>query len=119
MKTSNSFKISIFSLKLFESKRPFLHLTQILSAKHFSPIKINTHKKAKLKAILETSTFQIPEMEIFKSNGSFCKFYPNLPKTFFILKISKQPPFKYPKCKLSNLVDSGAFVKTITGKFLF
>ena len=28
-------------------------------------------------------------MEIFKSNGSFCNFYPNLPKTFFTHKMSK------------------------------
>ena len=31
----------------------------------------------------------MPKMEIFKPNGSFCNFYPNLLKTFFILKISK------------------------------
>ena len=35
--------------------------------------------------ICETRT----KMEIFKSNGSFCNFYPNLPKTFFTHKMSK------------------------------
>ena len=45
MKKSNSFKISIFNLKIFELKRPFLIFTQILSAKYFSPIKINTQNK--------------------------------------------------------------------------
>ena len=35
------------------------------------------------------STFEVPKMEIIQSNGSFFNFYPNLPKTFFILKISK------------------------------
>ena len=35
--------------------------------------------------ISETST----KMEIFKSNGPFCNFYPYLPKTFFIHKMSK------------------------------
>ena len=56
-------------------------------------------------------------MEIFKSNRSFCRFYPTLPRTFFILKMSKQAPFTYPKGKLSSQMDSGAFAKTITRKF--
>ena len=30
---------------------------------------------------------QIPKFEILISNGSFCNFYSDLPKTFFILKI--------------------------------
>ena len=29
------------------------------------------------------------KMEVFKSNGSFCNFNSNLPKTFFIQKMSK------------------------------
>ena len=29
------------------------------------------------------------KMEIFKSNRSFCNFYPNLPKTSFKHKMSK------------------------------
>ena len=36
------------------------------------------------------STFQIPNFEIFISNESFCNFYSNLPKTFFILKTNKK-----------------------------
>ena len=35
------------------------------------------------------STFQMPKMEVSKSNGSFCNFYANLPKTFFLLEMSK------------------------------
>ena len=35
------------------------------------------------------STFQMPKMEVSKSNGSFCNFYTNLPKTFFLLEMSK------------------------------
>ena len=35
--------------------------------------------------IFETTT----KMENFKSNGSFCNFYPNLPKTSFIHKMKK------------------------------
>ena len=45
MKIINSFKISTFNLKLFESKRPFLLFIQILLAKYFSPIKITTQNK--------------------------------------------------------------------------
>ena len=48
-------------------------------------------------------------MEIFKSNRSFCNFHPTLPKTFFILKMNKQAPFKYLKLKLLIQIDSGAF----------
>ena len=36
-------------MKLFQLKRPFLPFTQILPAKHFSPIKINT-RKSKIKS---------------------------------------------------------------------
>ena len=35
--------------------------------------------------ICETST----KMEIFTSNGPFCKFYPNFPTTSFIHKMTK------------------------------
>ena len=34
-------------------------------------------------------TINSSKMEIFKYNGSFCNFYPNLPKTFFINKMIK------------------------------
>ena len=47
-------------------------------------------KQSKLKAILETSTFRISKFDIFISNGSFGNFYSNLPKTLFILKMSKK-----------------------------
>ena len=33
-----------------------------------------------------------PEMGIFKSNGSFFNFHPNLPKTSFIQKMKKINP---------------------------
>ena len=36
------------------------------------------------------STFKIPKFEIFVSTGSFFDFYSNLPKTFFIFKMSKK-----------------------------
>ena len=62
------------------------------------------------------STFQMPKMEVSKSNGSFCNFYPTLPNTFCILKMSKQAPFKYPKWRLSSQINGGAFVKIITRK---
>ena len=43
-------------------------------------------KMNKIKTIIsETST----KMKIFKSNGSFCDFYPILPKTSFIHKMIK------------------------------
>ena len=58
-------------------------------------------------------------MEIFMPNRSFCYFYPTLPKAFFILKMNKQAPFKYPEWKLSRQMDSGAFDKTITQIVLF
>ena len=56
-----------------KSKYPFVSLCYIQNEK-----KLNT-------IICETST----KIEIFKSNRSFCNFYPNLPKTFFIHKMSK------------------------------
>ena len=34
----------------------------------------------------------MPETDTFKWNRLFCSFYLTLPKTFFILKISKQAP---------------------------
>ena len=52
------------------------------------------------------------EMEIFKSNRSFCNFYPTLPRTFVIvLKMSKRVPCKYPKWKLPSQMDHGLFVE--------
>ena len=35
--------------------------------------------------------------ETCKSNRSFRNFSPTLPKTFYILKMSKQAAFEYPK----------------------
>ena len=59
-------------------------------------------KQSKLKATLETSTFQTLEMEIFKSNRSFCVFYPTLRETFFRLKMIKrnEKNFKIPKIEI-------------------
>ena len=54
---------------------------------------------------------------MLKSDRSFCNFDPFLPKTFFILKISKRTSFKYLKWKLSRQIHSGAFIKIITQKF--
>ena len=96
MKISNSFKISTLNLKLLESKRPFLLFAEILSTKLFPQSKYT--KQSKLKAILETSTFQIPKFEIFISMDHCVIFYSNFPKTFFILKMSK----KKPKFKMST-----------------
>ena len=42
-----------------------------------------------MKSRTRKDPFQIPKMEIFKSNEPFCNFYPDLPKTFFIFKMSK------------------------------
>ena len=39
--------------------------------------------------ICETST----KTAIFNSNGSFCNFYPNVPKISFIHKMSKNKAF--------------------------
>ena len=126
MKIKNSFKNFNIYLETFQIEETILDFTQTLSAKHFPAIKINI-QKAKLKAILEKSTFQTSKMVIFKSNGSFCSFYlksngsfcsfyPILPKTFFILNMSKQANFNSPKWKLSSQMDSGASVKIITRK---
>ena len=68
-------------------ERPKRIFEDLLIAKSTS---VRKTKQSKLKAILETSTFQIPKFEIFISNGSFCNFYSNLPKTLFILKMSKK-----------------------------
>ena len=82
-------------------------------------------KQAKLKAILEMSTFRIPKMEIFQSNGSFCNFYPNLPKNFFVLKINKskihvkRAPFKYPKWKFPSQINHSAVFKQLFSNFLY
>ena len=61
------------------------------------------------------------KMEIFKSNRSFCVFYPTLRKTFFILKMTKRnkKTLKYPKWKFSSQTDSGLFVKIITRNLFF
>ena len=63
MKISNSFKISTFNLKPFESKRPFLIFMQILSAKHFSPVRIN--ETDKIKSHIRNELFQNTQ------NGNF------------------------------------------------
>ena len=115
MKIKNSFKNFNIYLETFQIEETILDFTQTLSAKHFPAIKINI-QQAKLKAILEKSTFQTSKMVIFKSNGSFCSFYPILPKTFFILNMSKQVNFNSPKWKLSSQMDSGASAKIITRK---
>ena len=54
----------------------------------------------------------MPKFEIFISNGSFCNFYSNLPKAFFILKMSnkkssnlKWASFEYSEWKLSSQID--------------
>ena len=124
MKLSNSFKISTLNLKLLESKRPFLLFAEILSTKLFPQSKYT--KQSKLKAILETSTFQIPKFEIFISNGSFCNFYSNLPKAFFILKMSnkkssnlKWAPFEYSEWKLSSQTDHFVFFSPTLRKTFF
>ena len=91
MKISNSFKISTLRLKRFLVENPFLLFVQILSVTLFPQSKYT--RQSKLKAILETSIlpkFQIHKFEILISNGSFCSFCSNLPKTFFILKMSKE-----------------------------
>ena len=129
MKISNNFKTSTLNLKLLGSKRPFLFFAQILPAKllpQLFPFFPKYTKQSKLKARLEMSTFQIPKFEIFISTGSFCNFYSNLPKTFFILKTSKKnsrnskwAPFKDSKWKFSSQIDSCVFVEIMTWNLLF
>ena len=48
--------------------------------------------------ICETST----KMELFKSNRSFCNFYPNLPKTSFVHKMSKSKAYTWNEHLLNN-----------------
>ena len=103
MKISNNFKISTLNLKLLQSKRPFLLFAEVLSAKLFPQF--------------------IPKFEIFLSNGSFCNFYSNLPKSFFILKMSKKKspnskwaPFKYSTWKFSNNIDHTVFFTQLCAK---
>ena len=114
MKINNSFKNFNIYLETFQIEETILAFTQTLSAEHFPTIKT----QAKLKAILEKSTFQISKMVIFKSNGTFCNFYPTLPKTFFILKMGNQTNFNSPKWKLSSKMDSDTYVKIITRKLI-
>ena len=50
----------------------------------------------------ETST----KMEIFKSNGSFCNFYLNLPKTSFIHKMTKSKAHTWNEHILNNRIGN-------------
>ena len=50
----------------------------------------------------ETST----KMEIFKSNGSFCNFYLNLPKTSFIHKMTKNKAHTWNEHILNNRIGN-------------
>ena len=100
---SNSFKISRLNLKLLGSKRPFLLFAEILSAKCFPQF--------------------ILKFEIFISNGSFCNFYSNLPKTYFVLKMSKKKssnskwaPFKYSTWKFSSQINHTVFFTQLCAK---
>ena len=86
MKISNSFQSSTFNLKLLKSKISFLLFTHSVSTKHFSQL-TQDHKTRKIKS--ETSTFQKPKMEMFKSDRSVRHFYLYLLKTFFILKMNR------------------------------
>ena len=122
MKISSNFKTSTLNLSRRDRS---CFLLRFCPQNVFLNESKNT-KQTKLKAILEKSTFQIPIFEIFISNGSFCDFYSNLPKTFFILKTSRKKsrnlrraPFKYSKWKFSNQIDSGLFVKIITRNSCF
>ena len=103
MKISNSFEMSTLNLKLLESKRPFLLLTKILSAKLFPQF--------------------ILKIETFISNGSFCNFYSNLLKIFFILKMSKKKSpnskwatFKYSTWKSSSQIDHTVLLTQLCAK---
>ena len=65
----------------------------------------------------------IPKFEIFISNGSFCNFYSNLTKTFFILKMNKKKilnskwaPFKYSTWKFSSQIDHTVFFTQLCTK---
>ena len=71
------------------------------------------------KALISNEHLLNAEMEIFKSNRSFCNFYPTLFKTFVLYSRNKQVPFKYLKRKLLSQIDSGAFVKIITRNVFF
>ena len=66
----------------------------------------------------------MPKFEIFISNGSFCNFYSNLPKAFFILKMSnkkssnlKWASFEYSEWKLSSQIDHFFFFPTLRKTF--
>ena len=68
----------------------------------------------------------MPKFEIFISNGSFCNFYSNLPKAFFILKMSKKKspnlkwaPFEYSKWKFSGQIDHSVFLPNFTQSFIY
>ena len=53
------------------------------------------------KVFFEVST----EMETFKSNRSFCNFYPNLPKTSYIHKMNKNKAQAYLKLKFASKIN--------------
>ena len=64
------------------------------------------------------------KMEIYKCNGSYCNFYPNLLKTSFIHKMSKKSlylkrvPFKYPKWRLASEISHFVTLPKLTQNFL-
>ena len=49
-------------------------------------------------------------MDIFRTNGSFCKFYPNLPKTSFIHKMNENKAHTCNEHLLINRNETDHFV---------
>ena len=118
MKISNSFKNSTLNLKLLESKRPFLLFADILSTKLFPQLKL-IYKTIKIKSYIRKD--HLSNTQIW-----FCIFYSDFPKTFFILKMSKNKspnskwaPFKYSTWKFSSQIDHTVFLPNIAQSFLY
>ena len=118
MKISNSFKNSTLNLKLLESKRPFLLFADILSTKLFPQLKL-IYKTIKIKSYIRKD--HLSNTQIWIPN-----FYSNLPKTFFVLKMSKKKslnskwaPFKYSTWKFSSQIDHTVFLPNIAQSFLY
>ena len=61
----NSFKMSTFDLKLFESKGLFLLFAQVLSRKHFPQLK-QTHKANKIKSHIRNEQLSNTQNENFQ-----------------------------------------------------
>ena len=64
-------------------------------------------------------------MKILKANESFCNFYPNLPKTSFIHKMSKNKAqtrneqlLNNPKWKSASIIDHLVILLKLTQNFL-